>query len=67
MSAHFTISFSIRMEGRNMQDRMREAYTMALDQIPRPSTVLIEDWSLDIDSKAVKRRRKEKEMLRTLR
>ena len=40
---------------------------MALDHTPRPSSVLIEDCSLDIDSKAVKRRRNEKEMMRTLR
>ena len=48
-----------------MQERIKEAYTMAFDQTPRPPTTLMEDCSLDMDSKATKRRRKEKEMTRT--
>ena len=45
-----------------MQERIKEAYTMAFDQTPKPSTGLIEDCNLDMDSNATKRRRKANEM-----
>ena len=52
----------MKNEGRNRQDRMREAYTAELEKVPRLSTTLMEDCSLDIDSKARKRRRKERDI-----
>ena len=55
----------MRMLGMNMQERMRLTYTAVEDQVPRFCTVLIELCSLLIDSKAVKRSRKENEMRRT--
>ena len=64
---HLTVHILMTREGRNMQERIRAAYTVALDQTPRLPSTLMEDCSLDIDSNATNKRRKLPESRRTFR
>ena len=43
---HFTVIFSIMMEGMNMQERTMAVYKTEFEAVPKPSSSLMDDWSL---------------------